>query len=70
MEIETSIKADSLYKNELARKYNLSVRHLMRSITKCKELNSKLIELGYVKTDKMFTKKMVEQIFYFLGEPC
>ena len=44
-------------------------RKLKRWINLNRDLTTKLKELGYNPSKRSFTPKMVEHIFYYLGEP-
>ena len=44
-------------------------KKLKRWINLNRELSAQLRELGYHPSQRCFTPKMVEHIFYYLGEP-
>ncbi len=63
-------------KLELANRYfpltddkNVARHHLMAWIRRNTELWDKLLSLGYNKHSQYFSPKMVECIYYYLGEP-
>ncbi|MBQ8501346.1 MAG: DUF4248 domain-containing protein [Bacteroides sp.] len=46
-----------------------AVVRLNRWIHRCRPLHEALLATGYYETQKVFTAKQVELIFYFLGSP-
>ena len=71
--METTMKEYG--RTELAQRYcplltpDAAWRKLKRWITLNHDLTQELQQLGYTPSQRSFTPKMVEQIFYYLGEP-
>ena len=71
MEIETR----TFGRTELAQLYSPDLtaeaawKKLKRWITLNRDLTQELQQLGYTPSQRSFTPKMVEHIFYWLGEP-
>ena len=71
--METTMKEYG--RTELAQRYcpqltpDAAWRKLKRWINLNTELTAQLRELGYTPSQRSFTPKMVELIFYYLGEP-
>lgn len=56
-----------MYKSELARKYNMSVRSLARLLNH--RYYEELAQLGYKKTDQFIQPLIVRKFFEIWGEP-
>ncbi|EJW99237.1 hypothetical protein EVA_12655 [gut metagenome] len=68
-------KANISSKKEIARLYfpglddHQACNGLRRWIKQCVELESKLIQTGYVPKQRSFTPRQLELIFEYLGDP-
>ena len=71
--METTMKEYG--RTELAQRYcplltpDAAWRKLKRWIALNRDLTHELQQLGYIPSQRSFTPKMVELIFYYLGEP-
>ena len=69
------IAARTFGRTELAQLYSPDLtaeaawKKLKRWITLNRDLTQELQQLGYTPSQRSFTPKMVEHIFYWLGEP-
>jgi len=57
------------YYPEMIDRPQSALQRLRRDIYRCKELHRELVKNGYSNKKKTFTKREIELIFAFLGEP-
>ena len=75
MKTNTEFKLQTYYKSELAMMYfpqsdkRNAVQNLKRWIRKCTQLTRELKVAGYMPTRKFYSRREVELIVKYLGEP-